>query len=540
MRKLFILFLLFCMACQVGAQEEQVQFSSGGGIYESSFWLRLSGAHRRHHIRYTTDGNNPTATSALYKAPLWLDERLYSQADIYKIPISPEHLAYVPDSVPHAIVIRAAVFDENDSCISPTVTNTYFIKSLGFVDDGYALVSLCADSLALFDQETGIFVPGVYRDPNDPNRTGNYYQTGRKWERLANVEFYEPDDNSGINQACGLRTHGNLSRSHPAKGMKIYAREEYGQKRFYHDFFQDTTLTQRYKHLLLKPFAVFEPYSGAQDYCCVTLARMLKLEAPLCRPVLLYLNGEYWGIYFLQEKMDERFLEDRLGVNPDFCNIIGGWWGEVEHGNGLSFRQMINWFKQADLTDDATYEEACHLIDIDNFIDYNVLETFIGNWDWPGNNMRCWQLGEGPWRWIFFDGDATLMGEGNPFVNAAVYTPPQNWINYPEAKLLLGKLLENDQFKMAFRQRAQELCDSLFRFENTDPILQGILDILRPRIDDQRQRFGYPTDELWNHGNEVIQTFLMNRVEDYLTMMEAFEPLQPNHPNPQNKQNEKK
>ena len=60
----------------------------------------------------------------------------------------------------------------------------------------------------------------------------------------------------------------------------------------------------------------------------------------------------------------------------------------MEHGNGLSFRQMINWFKQADLTDDATYEEACHLIDIDNFIDYNVLETFIGNWDWPGNNIK--------------------------------------------------------------------------------------------------------------------------------------------------------
>ena len=234
MKKTIILFLALSMANCCLAQAERVLFSSGGGFYENSFQLSLYCFYADHHIRYTTNGNAPTAESTLYDAPLTLDEHLYSNTDIYTIQISPEDLIYIPDSVRHAIVIRAAVFDENDSCISPTFTNTYLIQSLGFEGTGLPVVSICADSLALFDYETGIFVPGVHFDPENPQLSGNYYQKGIDWERTVNVEFYEPTDNSGVNQICGLRTHGNRSRRYPSKGMKIYAREEYGKKRFVH------------------------------------------------------------------------------------------------------------------------------------------------------------------------------------------------------------------------------------------------------------------------------------------------------------------
>lgn len=522
MKKLILLFLLLGAACLTRAQEEQVLFSSNGGFYENSFQLSLECVYSNHHIRYTTNGNNPTATSFLYEAPLTLGPQLYSHSNIYTIQISPEDLIYVPDSVRHAIVIRAAVFDENDSCVSKTVTNTYLIHDLGFDSNGMAVVSICADSLALFDYETGIFVPGVHFNPDAPLHSGNYYQKGREWERLSNVEFYEPNDNSSINQTCGLRTHGNLSRRHPAKGMKIYAREEYGTKRFNHDFFQDTTLTS-FKHLIIKPCAVFEPYSGAQDYFSVNLARQLNVESPHCRPVIAFLNGEYWGVYFIQEKTDERFLEDHFDINPDLCNIIGSWKGEVENGNNLSFQQMMQWFSNADLADDAVYEQACKIIDIDNFIDYYVVETFVGNWDWPGNNTRCWQIGDGRWRWIFFDGDATLMGGLDVFERAAIYEPPTTWINYPEAKLLFGKMVQNAQFRTAFSNRASELCNGLFLYENTSPLLNDLIETLRPKIQDQRHRFGYPpTDELWNHGNAVLNNFLSNRTTVYLEIMESF------------------
>ncbi len=516
-----VCFIFVCLL-MLRAQTDTVHYSSPGGFYETSFALTLR-CQEGHHIRYTTNGHTPTATSTLYQNPLFLDERLFSDTDIYKAQISPDYLVYVPDSVRHIIVIRAAVFDANDSCIGPTVTHSYLIHSLGFEEKELAVVSICADSLSLFDYNTGLFVPGVFYDPNDPEHTGNYYQKGKDWERPVNVEFYEPDDNTGINQICGLRTHGNRSRRYPAKGMKIYAREECGIKRFKHAFFNDTPINS-YKRLVLKPFANFEPYSGIQDPFCCKMAVLLGLEAPHSRPIIVYLNGEYWGIYFLQEKMDDHYLEDHFGVNTALCNIISHWKGIVDCGNNINFLAMMEWFNQADLSNDSVYQHAGELIDIDNFIDYNVLQTFIGNWDWPGNNMRCWQEGHSRWRWIFFDGDATLMSDDlDEFANAAVYEPPTTWINFPEAKLLLGKLMQNNHFKTAFKKRAYELCDGLFLSENTAPILNELIETLRPRIQDQRHRFGYPpTDALWNHGNDVIQTYLHHRVENYLNALEKF------------------
>ena len=116
MKKLWLIGLVLSM-CPLfaAAQADAVVFSHPGGFYENSFSLELSCSDAC-HIRYTTNGNTPTAHSRLYEAPLWLDERLYSQSDIYKIQISPDDLIYVPDSVRHAIVIRAAAFD-GEGCL---------------------------------------------------------------------------------------------------------------------------------------------------------------------------------------------------------------------------------------------------------------------------------------------------------------------------------------------------------------------------------------------------------------------------------------
>ena len=132
MKKSLLLAVILCVTSLVHAQGDQVLFSSSGGIYEASFQLSLRCVYPNHHIRYTTNGCLPTASSTLYEAPMMLDERLYSTSDIYTIQISPDDLVFIPDSVRHAIVIRAAVFDENENCISPTATNTYWIQSLGF------------------------------------------------------------------------------------------------------------------------------------------------------------------------------------------------------------------------------------------------------------------------------------------------------------------------------------------------------------------------------------------------------------------------
>lgn len=523
--------LLLAFHIELFCQTVEVLFSHQGGFYNEPFALSLGCTDWNSQIHYTTNGNTPTANSTLYNAPLFLDESLYSTSDIYTIPVSLIFEPFEPDSVRHAIIIRAAAFDGNGQRVSEVATQTYLIRSLGCDSHGLAVVSVCADSLALFDYDTGILVPGALFDPKYPDYTGNYFQRGREWERLVNVEFYELD-NTGINQQCGLRVHGNRARKAPAKGMKIYAREEYGKKRFKHRFF-DTTTIKSFKHLILKPFSTLWPCSGVQDYVANRVAVQMGLEAPNSRPVVMYLNGEYWGIYFLQEKLDDHYLEDHFGIEPEQCNIIGGngygshgWDIEVESGDGSGFEQMLDWLEEADLSDSANYAYISDLVDIDNFIDYQIFETFLANTDWPANNARCWQADNSNWRFAFFDGDATMLEKDYDVFGNATYVSEEHWHTGGTSTLLFRRLLENNNFKLRYSYRVNELCNHVLQSNSMIAVLDGLVQDIRLEVPNQIARFGYPESmNYWNWACSLSRDFLSNRVADYQESCEDFEPL---------------
>ena len=509
-RRVWLLVLIFIAAFSAKAQNDTVIFSAKGGFYEETFALQLYHINQQYHIRYTTNGNRPTAQSPLYADSLWLDETKYSESNIYTIQISPDDLVFVPDSVKHCIVIRAAVFDENDSCVSHVMTQSYFIKALGCDTHGLPTVSICADSLDLFDYESGIFVPGAYFDTLDPDWSGNYYQSGMEWERPMNIEFYELD-NTGINQQAGIRTHGGNGRRFQQKCVKIYAREEYGKKRFKHKFFE-TIPINNFKHLVLKPFAASWNQSGVNDHICNQIASQLNLESLASRPVVLYLNGEYWGIYYIHERPDERYLEDHYGVDIDHVNIMANWVDVADHGTAANFIDLFRWVEEADLTtpDDYAYFES-H-VDIDNFIDYQIFEMFIENCDWPANNMRCWQEDNGPWRWIFYDGDACLLWMTFYAFDNAVYDGDSIWPSSAASTLFFRKLLENEDFQSRFISRFQELLNTSFSDEVTSPIFEEIKLRIEPEVPLQSERFGFPESmEEWASDMDKVEYFLRAR-----------------------------
>ena len=509
-RRLWLIGFVLFTAFFANAQNDTVVFSVSGGFYEDVLQLELYNIKPQNHIRYTTNGNRPTAQSPLYEEALQLDENLYSKSDIYTIINCPKQDFYLPDSVQHCIVIRAAVFDENDSCISGVKTNSYFIRALGCDTHGLPAVSLCADSLDLFDYETGIFVPGIFFDSLNPYFTGNYFMKGREWERLSNFEFYE-FDNSGVNQQVGLRTHGNQSRWRSQKGMKIYAREEYGKKRLKHKFFETLPLNN-FKHLCLKPYGAAWNGSGCKDYICSRMAQDINLEFQASRPIVLFLNGEYWGIYYIAEKTDERFLEDHFGIDPEEVTIIGNWC-ELECGDACNYNFFFAWMQQADLSDEEQYTYAESHIDISNFIDYYVLELFAANLDWPANNTRMWQQDHSKWRWIFFDGDACLeVLTFDVFANAT-YDGEASYPSSQRATLFFRKLLENEHFKEQFASRFNQLAATTFAYQNTKSYFDYIYETLRDEVPSQIERFNNPANYLtWEYYcMAVIDRFLRER-----------------------------
>ena len=386
MKKTLLTALLLTIALGLSAQGEKVVFSAPGGFYENGFPLGLDCLYANHYITYTTNGATPTAGSTRYSEPLTLGEDLFSNSDIFTIVNCIPSTYHRTEEVQKAIVIRAAVFDENDSCVSPIATNSYFIRSLGCDFHGMPVVSIVTDSLSLFDYETGIFIPGIHYDPSDSTHTGNYCERGREWERLVNLEFYEPD-NTGINQLCGLRTHGGASRWYQQKGLRFFAREEYGKKRFKHPFFESTSITS-FKRLNLHPFRCSNwLQTGGQEYLAQTVAADLDIESLAVRQTVVFINGEYWGIYTLEESPDERYLEDHYDVDLEKVNIIK-YWGVTEHGSGTDWWGVKTWLAEADLSQPGDSAYAFSRIDVGNFIDYVLLETYSANLDWPQNTFE--------------------------------------------------------------------------------------------------------------------------------------------------------
>ena len=517
----FTLFLLILCAT-VSAQEEKVLFSSPGGIYQESFDLSLHCYYANHQIHYTTNGNAPDFSSPCYEGPLTLDERLYCQSNYYTIPTCLPFMFYAPDSVDHAIVVRAAVFDEEGHRLSEVTTNTYLITSLGFDSHGLPILSIAADSIDLFSYETGILVPGIHNNPTDSIWTGNYFGNGMEWERRISVEFFEPNGECGIRQDAGIRTHGGTGRYSLQKGLKIYAREMYGEKRFHHHFFEELPYDS-YKHLVLKPFTCRWFSHGIQDDICNRLAKEVNVESLVSRPAMMYLNGEFWGIYYIKEKPDAHYLEDHFGNEDMDYNVMESWYGDIADGDNTNFNQMMDWLKTSDMTQEADYMRICSMIDIDCFIDYYCLELFIANNDWPGNNMRCYQLQDGPWRWIFFDGDDCLMKMDFDVIDNALSVNGHGWPNSPTSTLMFRKLLENPDFHQLFFSRFFQLLEGQFSYQNTHPLLVDAAARVREAIPSQVRRYKVPKDSsYWENRVDILDHFLEQRCANMTERLTNF------------------
>lgn len=509
-----ILLVLALMISFLGvSQDKTVCFSVSGGFYEESFFLELtpqvsiypSGGY---HIRYTTNGSIPTASSRCYTEPLLLDTSLYSTSNFFTIQVAPENRMFYPDSVNHCIVIRAALFDNQDSIVGEVTTNSYLIRSLGCDTHGLPVLSLCADSVDLYDFNRGILVPGVHYNPNNPDWSGNYFCRGMKWERLCNVEFYELD-NTGINQQAGVRTHGESSRYLQQKGLKLYAREQYGKKRFKHRFFEETSL-ERFKRLNLRPFSCTNgTFTGVQDALAQRVARELNIDALACRQTVLFLNGEYYGIYSIEEVPDEHYLNDYYGVDENLVNIIERW-VYLDYGDSTNWHELYQWLQGADLSLDENYAWVNERIDMDNYIDYMLYELYSFNIDWPTNNVRFWQEGNGKWRWVFYDGDACFHRIFDVVANAI---DTCNSIHPTQAKstLLFRKMLGNADFVNRLSNRFYELISGPLHYE-VDSLFHLFSNHIESEIPMQVARFNIPYSvNRWetdvSRVEEFIQTF---------------------------------
>lgn len=519
MRALGIYFVLL-LAALSSATGQVVSFSHEGGFYADTFTLSMTldyvpqGAGP-YTIHYTLNGNEPTECDTLYRAPIALTEACYSTSSLYRVPTVPADRWFAPKAVERIIVVRAAAFDTNGYRCSPVTTHSYLIDSLLGRRIALPVVSLCADSLSLFDHDTGLFVPGWYHDPRYAYSTGNYFQRGRQWEREVSFAYYDVDG-SVMEQTCGLRAHGNSQRVLAQKGLSLYARNDYGERTFRHPFFGEQARGS-YRRLVLRPWSTSWSGTGIEDWLCQQIADSLRFDHLATRPVVLFINGEYWGIYFLEEKADEHFVEERHHVPSKDVDLLTYWGDEVENGTATRWDELYRWLEGADLEREADYDYLASQVDIDAVMDYMLMQILILNDDWPVSNVRQWAAPGRKWRWIFFDADGALSSFPD---NAAILDYMTYKASGPSthttlrSTLLFRRLFGSRRFLERSMGRLREIVRTHFAYSHTGPMLADIVRQVESEVPYQIRRFDKPSSMLrWRMSVEVIDDFLRTEPE---------------------------
>ena len=215
------------------------------------------------------------------------------------------------------------------------------------------------------------------------------------------------------------------------------------------------------------------------------MARPLDFETPVSRPVVVFINGEYWGLYYLKERPDAQYIADHYGCNKEEVNVIESWNGKTAYGSNGNYVEMMTWLGHADCSNDSVYQRVCRYIDIDSFIDYYCFQLFVANSDWPANNMRCWQAYDGKWRWIFFDGDYCL----NSF-QPMLYSTIINEENRDVSVLLFTRLLANADFRNRFYHRFGTLLTHELNSSETLRIFHSCYGDIENEVEAHFRRFG--------------------------------------------------
>ena len=492
-------------------------FSQAAGSYEKAFDLEIT-AGESQTVYYTTDGTDPATsdTRKVYENALRIDDRsddenVLSAYDPMKIQLDYRDSIKLPDksAVDKGTVIRACAEGTSGKC-GKTVTATYFVDVSSADHNDLPIVSITTDPDGLFNEKTGIYCLGdVYKEYDEENLDhpwngsipANYNQRGREWEKECYVEYFDSEGNSLISQDCGIRIQGNYSRSDLQKGFRLYARKKYGEKKFKYEVFEglknasDETIDS-FKTLTLRAGGNCAFTAKFNDTYWQSLMKELDGSTKASRPCVVYLNGEYWGLYVLEEDYSDNYFESHYGVNKDDVVVYKGdaetyqsgykldegKLPEGETDEGYFFKELTDFFaSHKDLSAQADYEEFSKLVDTDSVRDYFLAEVWINNkWDWPGKNWSMWKVqntdsskkyADGKWRFMFYDVEfGGVSGEGDAWTNTMKEDnyKPKGLLDTDTknpAVLSFAYLMSNEDFRNDFNDRLLKMSEGTFEKE---------------------------------------------------------------------------
>ncbi|EZH66390.1 hypothetical protein DH09_10680 [Bacillaceae bacterium JMAK1] len=462
--------------------EYHVTFSQEGGIYQEPFTVEIDTlAEADGILRYTVDGSEVTEESPVYNENISINE---------------------------GQTVRAKFFSSTGED-GPEEGQSYIIDEASHLP----IVSIATDEANLWDEEYGIYTPGIYYNPDaqNPDLTGNYHQSGQHWERPVFMQLFEPDGEVGLTQHAGIRIHGGGSRSLDRKSLRFYARSDYGENRFRHPLFGEEE-RDYYNRFLLRNSGQDWNRTLFRDAMMQSLVEDLNMETQLYRPAKLYVNGEDWGLFNIRERYDNHYFRFAHDVSEEDLDLLENHGEEVE-GSNHDYMQLRSIMTTADLSDPEMYEQIKNEIDIDNVIDYHISQIYFGNVDWPHNNVNIWrERPYGKWRWALFDTD---FGFALPTTeSSAMHNTLEHATNEASAwsTFMLRSLLQNDEFRKEFINRYAHYLNTRFEANHVVERIDEFHAALAPEMQNHIERWNEPVSlEEWEDQVDILRDFAMNR-----------------------------
>lgn len=517
------------------------------GIYLSAVSLELSHTEPGVSIFYTLNGDEPSVAETLYTGPIVLDNHTDEPNVFSIIPTNPSltypygtyntgramSRGWVPPYTNgyKVNVIRYKAFKPGFAP-SPTVTQTFIVDPSG--SDFYTLpvMSINIDYTDMFSNSRGIYVYGDHED-------GNYEQKGAEWERILSLEYFDKNGELVVAQDCRVRVHGGGSRHAPKKNLRIYA-ETGSNKNFKYPFFDDTELA-KFKRIILKAGG-HRPDCFPRDDLGNMITKGVNVDQQHFKHIIVFVNGEYWGIHSIKERMDVYFIQNLYGIDDNDITLLDQEYDIQGSGHAEDSAKMKNLEGFVDINDlnvPANYKYVTDRIDVENYIDYMCSEIFLSNEDWVYSNVNIWRKTggldptkpaghDGKFRWAVYDLDGAFGGSCanafytvNTLAAATVETGP-----FSSYSRFFRGMLGSDEFKIKFINRMNDLTNSWFKSQVVAQKMDSIYNILTPEVLENMERWRYPSfaSTLEERYDEVPSIARWNELFDLLHLFAERRP----------------
>lgn len=582
-----LIFLVPCLFVLIGINMnlygQTVQsptISHSSGFYSNEFQLHIIPENKNDIILYTLDGSAPHFKNLKGKAWSYklkyqtqpedavgelINDTIWTLKYSAPIPITDIHdkpdkfadisTSYLTNdwyyenvkSLEHPVFkgICMRIVAYRDGHYSEEITRNFFIGE----NNRYSLPIIClaVEPDLFYGYKEGINVPGIDYDTwrlknpdtsldtydNIMYTTGNFRRSGSETESKINFT-YLINGKEVLNHGAGIRINGNTSRFFPNRSLRLYAKSKYGPKNFNYPFFQDSD-ENKFKRLLLRNAGGDSQSTYLRDAFIQESSKNLNTITQGYQPAIVFINGEYNGLYNLRERYDTKYFKQYFGIDKDSLDHIAV--DTVKEGSSEAFEELYQFMKNNDFTNDSILKELSYRIDIENFIDYYIVETFMGNRDWPSNNHELWRKkvnfdstasygSDGRWRWILKDFDAALGShpetasyDSNDFKQ---FREASGNIGLDHLILPFVNAMKNVTFLNQFINRYCDILNSTYKTDVLNSNLDKMANMIAPEMVETTRRWNpenkaliyyWPnySKEKWMHEISFLQEYITNR-----------------------------